>query len=78
MPHLNKHARASFRFGVPGAHFLSFEGPGGDAVAQGELFMKQTRCMCCDVTSGGLMRNVRLQSTCDEPSEDHLPVPCRV
>ena len=39
MPDLDKRARTNFRFGVPGSHFLSFEGPGGDAVAQGELFM---------------------------------------
>ena len=39
MPHLNEHGGAKFRFGIPGAQFLSFEGPGGDAVAKGELFM---------------------------------------
>ena len=39
MPHLNEHARTTFRFGIPAAQFLSFEGPGGHAVAEGELFM---------------------------------------
>ena len=39
MPHLNDHARTRFRFGIPGAQYLSFEGPGGHAIAEGELFM---------------------------------------
>lgn len=37
MRQLNEQSRPWFRFGVPGAQFLSFEGPGGDTIAHGVL-----------------------------------------
>lgn len=78
MPHLNDHARTRFRYGIPDAQHLSFEGPGGHAVAEGELFMLQRRCAYHHVNLSGLIRDEGLHADCDEPFKDHLPALCRV
>ena len=54
MPQDKTQARPWFRFGVPGAKFLSFEGPGGEATAHGALLTQHARftrygITCCTV-----------------------------